>query len=100
MKLVLAAPASFFPLAEVSQVALASRSHLVEKLFSAAPASFFSSACDCEVAVCADALTVAGEINRARTILRMRHPPRDQTTPLSSVTTRPPARQLGHRRSD
>ena len=41
-KLFFAAPASFRSVAEVSQVAVASRSHFFMKLFFAAPASFFS----------------------------------------------------------
>ena len=44
MKLVFAAPASFFSLAEASQAAAASFRHLLVKLASAAPASFFSAA--------------------------------------------------------
>jgi len=42
VKLVLAAPASFFSPAAASQLAFASRSHLPMKLVLAAPASFFS----------------------------------------------------------
>jgi hypothetical protein len=43
VKLRLAAPASFFSVAEASQLTVAaSRSHFFMKLFSAAPASFFS----------------------------------------------------------
>ncbi len=44
VKLVRAAPCSFFSFAEASQVLFASLSHLVMKLFRAAPASFFSAA--------------------------------------------------------
>src|SRR4051794_25824169 len=50
VKLVFAAPASFFSFADASQVVFASFSHLVRKLFIAAPASFFSSAWDLHVA--------------------------------------------------
>jgi len=41
-KLFFAAPASLRSVAEVSQVAVASRSHFFMKLFFAAPASFLS----------------------------------------------------------
>src|SRR3954471_2250053 len=50
MWLVFAAPASFLSLESVSQVVVASRSHLVMKLLSAAPASFLSAASDLQVA--------------------------------------------------
>src|SRR6187455_309252 len=43
VKLVLAAPASFFSAALASQLAVASLSHFFMKLVLAAPASFFSS---------------------------------------------------------
>src|SRR5690242_11613000 len=44
VKLVLAAPASFFSAALASHAVLASPSHFLTKLFLAAPASFFSAA--------------------------------------------------------
>ena len=47
--LVLAAPASFFSAAVLSQAAMASFTHFVIKLSSAAPASFLSPACDLQV---------------------------------------------------
>src|SRR5882672_9808805 len=53
VKLVFAAPASFFSAACASQVALASVSHFFMKLFLAAPASFFSPDCALQLGVCA-----------------------------------------------
>jgi hypothetical protein len=50
MKLVFAAPLSFFSTAVLSQAAFASFSHLPMKLFFAVPASFFSVACSAHVA--------------------------------------------------
>src|SRR3954454_21347993 len=56
VKLVLAAPCSFFSCAAVSQEVCASFSHLVMKLCSAAPASFFSAACSLQLGPAASAL--------------------------------------------
>src|SRR5882757_4990976 len=53
VKLVFAAPASFFSAACASQAVLASFSHFVRKLFWAAPASFFSADCALQESACA-----------------------------------------------
>jgi hypothetical protein len=53
VKLVFAAPASFFSAAEWSQAALASLSHFFMKLVCAAPASFFSADCALQLGLCA-----------------------------------------------
>src|SRR5262245_15953918 len=49
VKLVFAAPLSFFSAAAIPHDLLASRSHLSMKLLRAAPASFWSSACALQV---------------------------------------------------
>src|SRR5215472_11606310 len=65
VKLVLAAPASFFSAAWVAQEVVASFSHFVMKLLSAAPASFLSAAWLLHVASCAKAVAAKVESSAA-----------------------------------
>lgn len=66
VKLVLAAPASFFSVAEVLQDFLASLSHFFKKLVRAAPASFFSVAWPLQVGDCACAMAAMKHSKAAR----------------------------------
>src|SRR5262249_61337947 len=68
VKLVLAAPASFFSAAWVAQEVVASFSHFVMKLLSAAPASFLSAAWLLHVASCAKAVAAKVESSAASNI--------------------------------
>jgi hypothetical protein len=76
VKLVLAAPASFFSIADMSQDACASFSHFVMKLVIAAPANFFSVACALHEAVCAKAVLAQMHMTAAKSVDFMSLSPR------------------------